>query len=130
MERILDLIFSFWGYPILMVIFGMVAIVAGVIRRHRINTWPAAQGTVETHRIATGAGNDATDIAEISYSYRIAGELYSGYYRQGIGKDDEGIVLFTACPKGSRVVVHYDPRHPECSEMETPLDAHFAPAMQ
>lgn len=130
MEHILDLVFSFWGYLALTVIAGIVAFIGGLVRRRRLGNWPATQGTVETHEMRTGAGKDGVDVAVVAYSYRVDGERYAGYYGQTVAAEEPPIRLFTACPKGSSVVVHYHPRHPGRSEMENPQKAHLGPAIR
>ena len=130
MEHILDIVFSFWGYLGLTLLAAIVAFIAGLIRQHRLGNWPAAQGTIETHEMRTGAGKDGVDVAVVAYSYRVNGELYAGYYRQALAADEAPIGLFAACPKGASVIVHYDPRHPDRSEMENPKKAYLGPGLR
>ncbi len=130
MERILDIVFSFWGYLILTAIAAIGAFIGSLIRRRRLGNWPATRGTVETHEVRTSAGRDAADIAVVADSYRVDGERYAGYYGQTVSAEEAPIRLFAACPKGSSVIVHYDPRHPERSEMENPQKPYLVPALK
>ena len=77
------------------------------------SSWPVVNGTVE---YARSAPIDNAVQAEITYSYEVNGEYYSGQFFKTFLRDrtaDEYVARF----KGKTVPVHYNPRQPDCSKL-------------
>jgi len=70
-------------------------------------------GTVESHLFyVEGFGQHRRQIAEVSYSFSVDREYYSGAHK--VGGESE----FAYFPKGSRVLVHYKSSDPSISFLD------------
>ncbi len=102
--------------------------VARFLRSRRVRHWPVTMGRVESHRVH--AQSEKGYLAEIGYSYSIMSEFYSGFYERRVAREKAADALFAACPKGTVVTIHYDPKNPERSEMEDPNRAVLGPELR
>ena len=83
------------------------------LRSRQAQQWPLAQGTVEwTQMRAPGFGDDKRELPEVSYSYSVHDDYYSGTH---VCETEGDLVLF---PKGLRITVHYDPSNPSSSFLD------------
>ena len=83
------------------------------IRSRQAQSWPVVDGTVESHLYyVEGFGQNRNEIAEVSYSFSINSEYYSGAHK--VSGESE----FVYFPKGSRVLVHYKPSDPSVSFLD------------
>lgn len=90
---------------------GIVAAVRWAIykwRESRAQTWPVTQGTVEWSWVRSEGLRDDQPLPEVCYSYSVNGEFFSGTYPTSENNFD----LF---PKGSRLLIHYNPENPSKS---------------
>ncbi len=99
----------------------MAAGVILVLLHRRIAKWPVTEGRIETVNVSTlsmgqGFGSHEDSTAEVSYSYSVAGQFYSGYWTRRFS-DVQDAWDFVGPPKGQEVLVHYDPKHPEKSQL-------------
>jgi hypothetical protein len=104
----------FHGWPFLLAgITGIFAWAIHQIRSRQAQSWPVVDGTVESHLVyVEGFGQHRHQIAEVSYSYSIDRDYYSGAHKVS------GEFEFAYFPKGSRVVVHYKPSDPSTSFLD------------
>jgi hypothetical protein len=111
-KTILEWLWHFWPF----LLSGIVAILPWAIyqiRSRRAQSWPVVDGAVESHSLHTEyLGSHRREIAEISYSYTVNREYYSGIYRVS------GEWQFVHFPRGSRVVVRYKPSDPSTSLLD------------
>jgi hypothetical protein len=101
-----------WPY-LLGGIAGILAWLIYQMRSRQAQSWPVVDGTVESHLFyVEGFGQHRHQIAEVSYSYGIDREYYSGAHKVS------GEFEFAYFPKGSRVMVHYKPSDPSTSFLD------------
>jgi hypothetical protein len=115
---------AFFG---LFMLIGVVAIGCGawtLLRSLRCAHWPTTEGVIESAEMGRQSSNDGGDTysANITYEYHVADVHYesarlafgamsaSPEYAQGI---------LNRYPVGKKVLVHYDPGHPELAVLET-----------
>jgi Protein of unknown function (DUF3592) len=93
-----------------------IAVAAGAaitlwLRKRSARNWPTVSGKVEQ---ASCFENNGTWITDISYSYTVAGEFFSGQFplkARNEQKANEQIVQW----KDQSILVRYSPRKPEIS---------------
>lgn len=95
----------------------------GLLLRWRIGSrsrsWPEVEATVETHsREWKIDRHPPCWEAAIGFSYRVHGEYYAGYFCQGFGREEQADEFLASLPKGTKVVVRYDPKRPELSVLD------------
>jgi hypothetical protein len=111
-KTIFEWLWHLWPF-LLSGIIGILAWVVYQIRWRRAQSWPAVDGAVESHSTHTEyLGSHRREIAEISYSYSVNREYYSGIHRVS------GEWQFVYFPKGSPVVVRYKPSDPSTSLLD------------
>jgi hypothetical protein len=72
------------------------------IHSRTAQSWPTVPGVVESAEVRKeGAGSYQSYAPEVSYSYTVGGEYYTGFH---IVNSEKRLRAF---PKGSRVLVHY-----------------------
>jgi hypothetical protein len=90
------------------------------LQRRKASGWPAAEGRIESVEITkpnfsftTKRGNY---VAQLGYSYSIAGSTYSGQYKRQFptGREAEEFVRDL---QGKPVAVHYNPNNPSSSAL-------------
>jgi len=107
---------SFWDHS--WIALAVLAFMGGrwALRQVRSSTaqsWPVVEGMVESTSVRVeGFGNNEHEIAEVNYSYQVAGEFYSGAHEVG------SRIEFEWFPTGSRLVVHYKPSNPSVSFLD------------
>lgn len=95
---------------------------AWIYRRIRTAKWPVTDGTIEAVNVSAVRSLGRTFqthencTAEVSYSYSVAGQFYSGYWTLGF-TDEQKAWDFVGPLKGRTVLVHYNPEHPEKSAL-------------
>jgi len=77
-------------------------------RESRAQSFPVTQGTVEWTWVRSEGAQDDHQVSEVCYSYSINGEFFSGTYPNA----EKNFDLF---PKGSRILIHYNPDNPSKS---------------
>jgi hypothetical protein len=93
---------------------GVISWVIQQFRRRKAQAWPIADGTVEWARARVeGNGRYEHVIPEVTYSYSVQGEFYSGVHEV---VQESDLLDF---PKGLRVLVHYKPTDPATSFLDT-----------
>ncbi len=111
-RTILEWLWHVWPF-LLSGIIGILAWTIYRIRSRRAQSWPVVDGAVESHLLHTEViGSHRREIAEISYSYSVNREYYSGTHRVS------GEWQFVYFSKGSRVVVRYKPSDPSTSLLD------------
>jgi hypothetical protein len=109
------------GIAILGGIFALASIVAAVFALEwwkrkrevdRAREWPQTEATVETAALEPVTEGRYTLLPTCSFSYRVAGEIYSGRFSLVRPRTvpRESLLLQMAARK---LQVHYDPEHPE-----------------
>jgi len=83
------------------------------------DSWPIISATVEQEIVYVMAspGHSVPSFhAEITYSYQVSGEYYSGRYKVGVcNSEAEAEDLIKPYPKGSALQIRVHPRKPELS---------------
>ncbi len=102
------------------------SLVYGVImavRYRKSDVWPAADGLIETLIEIRSVGNHGPYYGMLSYSYEVADEYYSGEWMTPSFSKRSDVNEFSEkqMPKGTKVMVKYDPRHPERSVLEVDI---------
>jgi Protein of unknown function (DUF3592) len=81
--------------------------------------WPIISATVEQATFSTYHAEGHTIYeAEITYSYQVKGEYYSGRYTEQCNSESEAEELVSQYPKGSDVQIHVRPTDPGVSVLE------------
>ncbi len=100
----------------ILLVWGLLAgTAAGMVRwwRRRASTsWPSCQGTVSSHRVRKEGHHY---LAEVTYSYSVNGDYYSGFLEQTTLTRKKADRLAQKFPAGMMVVVRIDPARPERS---------------
>ncbi|HXY78486.1 MAG TPA: DUF3592 domain-containing protein [Candidatus Acidoferrales bacterium] len=79
------------------------------------NSWPSAQGTILSAQVQRGTDNNILPwVANLTYSYIVDGEYYSGYYRMR-ARSERRAEEKIAGWKDRMVVVRYSPDKPGVS---------------
>jgi hypothetical protein len=102
---------------------GIVYTVIMVVRYRHSPTWPAADGKIESLIEVRSAGNHGPYYGVLSYSYQVADEYYSGEWMTPWfpKRSDVSEFVEKQMPKGTKVTVKYDPRHPDRSVLEVDI---------
>lgn len=94
-------------------------------RARRSSAWPIAQAHIESAEIderkvlgvRLGRNRKDSIVARLSYSYSMAGSVYSGQYERQFSDQDEASEFIRDLPDKT-VVVHYDPAKPTTSSVD------------
>jgi hypothetical protein len=90
------------------------------VRRQRAGSWPTAEGRIESVEVFMPNFSLTTKrgyfVAELGYSYSVAGNPYSGRYKQDFPAEYEG-EEFVRDLRGKAVAVHYNSNHPATSAL-------------
>ncbi len=81
------------------------------LRKRAAREWPTTHGKVEH---ASSYENDGTWLTDVSYSYSVAGEFYSGQFQLkalGEKRANDHVLRW----KGQSIAVRYSPKNPEIS---------------
>ncbi|MCI0348889.1 MAG: hypothetical protein L0Z53_05630 [Acidobacteriales bacterium] len=83
-------------------------------RRLRSNGWPIVQG-----RIHSGQALCIEEIwsAELSYSYTVDGQYYSGYHKQFCASERDADDYLLQSPRDSAIFIRHHPAKPDRSVM-------------
>ena len=110
---------AFW---IVTITVAGVAIYAAVrIVRYGGNAaWPTVVGRIESYgkiRHLDDHGTSSLSFMDVSYSYSVDGEYYSGQWLTATLPNDSALMEFLAkvAPLGQALTISYDPKHPERS---------------
>ena len=92
-------------------------------RRQRAGGWPAAEGRIESVEITKPSFSFTTKrgyfVAELGYSYSVAGTLLSGRYRREFPTEHEA-EEFVRDLKGKPVAIHFNSTSPTSSALLEP----------
>ena len=104
------------GLVIDIVVEFLVRVVMRMVRLFRSSAWPTVTGkvTASTYQKA-GYG---CDVAEISYKYRVDGELYTGMYVKPFISSVHGEDYVARLPVGTELVLRIKPDEPSISIMD------------
>jgi len=81
------------------------------LRRRAARNWPQAEGRVEfAEWRQPNSHSNRYFVAELGYSYRIAGAYYAGHYRRSF-YDASSAEAFVAALKGRAIQVRYHPHN-------------------
>jgi hypothetical protein len=91
-----------------------------IFRYRGSDRWPASDGKIESRIEVRSAGNHGLYYGVLSYSYQVADEYYSGEWMTPsfAKRSDVSEFVEKQMPKGTKVTVKYDPRHPDRSVLE------------
>jgi uncharacterized protein DUF3592 len=96
------------------------------IKSRLVNSWPSVTGKIERVDVNEPKGflglktsNRPRYFAEITYSYGVGGNTYTGTNRREFGDQDEAWDFLREL-KGKAVVVHYNPGKPGASSLSEP----------
>jgi len=93
------------------------------LRRKRATGWPVADGRIESVDVSKPSFSFTSKrgyyVAELGYSYSVAGNLNSGLYKREFPTEHEADE-FVHDLQGKAVVVHYDPAKPSSSALLEP----------
>jgi hypothetical protein len=79
------------------------------------HSWPSAQGTIMSAQVQRATDNNILPwVANLTYSYIVDGEYYSGYYRMR-ARSERRAEEKIAGWKDRMVVVRYSPNHHDLS---------------
>ena len=81
-------------------------------KRVRSNGWPIVHGRVHSSTIYP---DDQLWLAEVSYSYSVNGEFYSGYFRKRFTDEDEAEEYANLFPPDMTLFIRHKPEKPEVS---------------
>ena len=94
-------------------------------QRNRANGWPSAAGQIESVSVSQSKrsffstsrrGSSPTYVAELGYSYSLAGSVYAGRFKREFGTEAEAWE-FLRDLKGKPVSVQYNPNKPSTSTL-------------
>ena len=113
----------------LLTLFGLALLMFAISKSPRLwqllrfpgsSSWPTLQATVEQVLVRSYSGRGGTVYrAEISYSYRVNGNYYSGHYTGDLFSSEAEVDdLVEHFPKGTIVQVHVHPLKPELSVLK------------
>jgi Protein of unknown function (DUF3592) len=102
-----------WGTLLLAISTGTA--IALWLRKRSARYWPISQGRVE---YASSFENSGTWLTDISYSYRVADEFYSGQFRLS-SRSERKAKEIEARWKNNPVGVRYSRKKPEISVVRT-----------
>jgi Protein of unknown function (DUF3592) len=97
-------------------------------QRNRANSWPTASGQIESSSVdksnrffpsKSWRGSPLPYVAELGYSYSVAGNACAGFYRRDFGTEEEAWE-FVRDLKGKSVSVQYNPNRPSTSTLSEP----------
>ena len=94
----------------------LVRVVMRMVRIFRSRSWPTVTGEV-TSSTYQKAGYGC-DVAEISYKYRVDGELYTGMYEKPFISSVRGEDYVARLPEGTELVLRVKPGEPSISVMQ------------
>lgn len=77
-------------------------------REGHAQSWPVTKGTIEWTWVRQEGVRENQAVPEVCYSYSVNGEFFSGTYETG----EENFELF---PKGTPIMIHYNPEKPSVS---------------
>lgn len=95
------------------------------IQRNRAESWPIATGQIESAAVSEAKrnffsssprGTSPKFVAELTYSYWVAGNLETGIYKRDFSTDAEALE-FQRDLKGKPIAVHYNPSKPSNSAL-------------
>lgn len=98
------------------------------IQRNRASRWPSTTGRIESVSVneskryiisSTPRGSSANCVAELGYSYSVAGNAGAGLYKREFSTEEEAWE-FLRDLKGKPVAVHYNPNNPSSSTLSEP----------
>jgi len=93
------------------------------LKRKRAAGWPIADGRIESVEVSKPSFSLTTKrgyyVAELGYSYSVAGTLNSGRYKRDFPTEQEADE-FVRDLQGKAVVVHYNPDRPSSSALLVP----------
>jgi hypothetical protein len=115
----------FWTALRMILEFGALLALAWVLRKlatrvnksnqRRAEGWPSASGWVEwAAPIMVGEGRSAYWAGEVTYSYSVGGEYYSGHFQFPVSGEDAAWKAVQGW-KGRRVLIRYSPGDPSKS---------------
>lgn len=98
------------------------------IQRNRAKSWPTVTGQIESDSVNKSKGSfisstprrsSPTHVAELGYSYSVAGNVEAGFYKREFGTEEEAWE-FLRDLKGKPVAVLYNPNNPSTSTLSEP----------
>lgn len=114
------------GLVIDIIVEFLVRVVMRMVRIFRSRSWPTISGQV-TESTYQKAGYGC-DVAEISYKYRVNGELYTGMYEKPFIANVHGEDYVGSLPAGTELVLRIKPGEPTISVMDKRGSVSPAPA--
>jgi hypothetical protein len=105
------------------VVLGVIYTVIMVRRYRHSDVWPTAEGLIEALIEIRSVGNHGPYYGVLSYSYEVADEYYSGEWTTPTfaKRPDVSEFVEKQMPKGTKVLVKYDPAHPERNLLEVDI---------
>jgi hypothetical protein len=116
--RYLQEIARYYAIPVIVMTWLFVKALPSKVRALRGCNWAIAQGCIETVSVNTINAQAEFATAILGYSYRVEGELYSGYYSQQFG-DEQDAWDYANNLKHKTVAVRCKPGHPETSVLRS-----------
>lgn len=106
-----------WGllFVTLVAIWTFVKRIPASIRSLRASSWPIVQGNIESATVSSFAEQS---LAQLAYSYRVEGELYSGYFTRQFA-DEQDAWDYVRPLKEQTIFVRYRPANPGISAVRT-----------
>lgn len=98
------------------------------IQRNRAKSWPITTGQIESVSVneskrffisSTPRRSSPAYVAELGYSYSVAGNVEAGFYKREFSTEEEARE-FLRDLKGKPVAVHYNPNKPSTSTLSEP----------
>src|SRR5437588_3937310 len=91
------------------------------LQRKRAKDWPAAEGRIESADVKKAGGfglwkPSGQYVAELGYSYSVAGECYGELYKRDFSTEPEAWE-FVRDLKNKPITVHYNPTKPSTSAL-------------
>jgi hypothetical protein len=94
-----------------------VRVVMRMVRIFSSRSWPTLTGEVTASNYQKASYG--CDVAEISYKYRVDGELYTGMYEKPFISTVHGEDYVARLPSGTEMVLRIKPGEPSVSVMVT-----------
>jgi hypothetical protein len=114
---------------VVLIISGWLRPASRWLQRRRAANWPTAEGHIESAELSqpkptvfSTRSRSSPYVAELGYSYSIAGSLEAGWYRRDFPTEQDARDFLREL-KGKPLAVHYNPSNPSSSRLsESALD--------
>lgn len=118
------------GYIFFMFFLLTINQVDTIYQSSKSKNWPTTEGVITSSSVSVDSGGDSVDTygPRVSFRYSVSGKEYENntiFYKQEPETNDRSTAqnVISRYPEGDTVNVHYHPRNPQISVLETGLGA-------